>query len=265
MFRFLRHQCWLELITSSEMAVDLLPASTKCDTPLPCTRHLRIRWARYSVREESWIPIEPGALAQGVVRNSHGESPAPSYGINEKNQRHLFRANPNGAILKSTTYNPAGQVTQVTHANGDNEVYTFDPNTSRMNQYQYNIGATPTVVTGALTWNPNGTLQALSTTDGFNAANTQSCVYGYDSLLRIASVNCTKSGGVNVWNQVFAYDAFGNVTKTVPTGGTGIAFTPRIRSDHESLSQCDLHCGKPPERRYAFLHLGCELGQSCYD
>ena len=95
-----------------------------------------------------------------------------------------------------------------------------------MNQYQYNIGATPTVVTGALTWNPNGTLQALSTTDGFNAANTQSCGYGYDSLLRIASVNCTKSGGVNVWNQVFAYDAFGNVTKTVPTGGTGIQFTP---------------------------------------
>jgi len=95
-----------------------------------------------------------------------------------------------------------------------------------MNQYQYNIGTTPTVVPGALTWNPNGTLQALSTTDGLNALNTQSCGYGYDSLLRLASVNCTKSGGANVWNQVFTYDPFGNVTKTVPTGGRALDSRP---------------------------------------
>jgi len=34
----------------------------------------------------------------------------------------------------------------------------------------------------------------------------------------------------NRWNQNFTYDAFGNITKTVPVGGTGISFQPTYSS-----------------------------------
>jgi RHS repeat-associated protein len=138
--------------------------------------------------------------------------------------RPFSEANPNGSILQSTTYNPDGTIARLTHANGDNEVYSYQ--NGRMTQYQFNIGATPTSLVGTLTWNPNGTLQMLGLNDGFNSSNTQTCTYSHDDLSRIAAVNCTKSGGTNVWNQQFNYDAFGNITKSVPTGGTGISFAP---------------------------------------
>jgi RHS repeat-associated protein len=76
--------------------------------------------------------------------------------------------------------------------------------------------------TGALTWNANGTLGALNITDPFNGADSQSCSYLHDDLVRIASVNC----GASTWQQNFGYDTFGNLTKTVPTGGTGNSFQP---------------------------------------
>ena len=66
-----------------------------------------------------------------------------------------------------------------------------------------------------------------------NAANTQTCNYAHDDLARIAKVDC----GASVWQQNFSYDnnaysagvtagPFGNVIKTVPTGGTGSSFQP---------------------------------------
>jgi RHS repeat-associated protein len=39
--------------------------------------------------------------------------------------------------------------------------------------------------------------------------------------LRIASVNC----GNSTWAQSFSYDAFGNISKTVPSGATGASYT----------------------------------------
>src|ERR1039457_5249509 len=32
---------------------------------------------------------------------------------------------------------------------------------------------------------------------------------------------CQNTAQQNVWNQIFGYDAFGNITKTVPVNGTG--------------------------------------------
>ena len=46
----------------------------------------------------------------------------------------------------------------ITLGSGDNDAFTYDPNTDRMTQYQFNIGATVQSVVGALTWNQNGTL-----------------------------------------------------------------------------------------------------------
>jgi hypothetical protein len=65
-------------------------------------------------------------------------------------------------------------------------------------------------------------LTISKTTNRINAADAQTCNYTYDDLTRIKSVDC----GASKWQQNFSYDAFGNITKTVPTGGTGISFTP---------------------------------------
>lgn len=46
------------------------------------------------------------------------------------------------------------------------------------------------------------------------------CNYTHDDLVRIASVDC----GASKWQDNFTYDAFGNIVKTVPNGGTGSSF-----------------------------------------
>lgn len=121
----------------------------------------------------------------------------------------IYSAGPGGSQLASTVYNSASEPTIVTFASLDSDSFTYDPNTFRMAQYKYSVGATPKTVVGDLTWNANGTLGSLGITDQFNAANTQSCTYSYDDLARIASGNCG-----SVWSQTFSYDAFGNITKS---------------------------------------------------
>jgi RHS repeat-associated protein len=122
--------------------------------------------------------------------------------------------------LTSTVYNAASLTTQLNFGSGDNDQFTYDPNTYRMTQYKYNVNGQS--VTGNLTWNPNWTLGSLTITDPFNSANAQTCNYSHDDLVRIASVNCQAA----TWQQNFTYDPFGNITKTVPVGGTGNSFQP---------------------------------------
>src|SRR6266481_3553915 len=133
-------------------------------------------------------------------------------------------------LVISTSFNPASQPLTVGLGLGDSDGYQYDPNTGRMTNYTFTVGATPKSMAGNLTWNPNGTLSKLAITDGFNSGGTQTCKYGdptvsvpgYDDLARLIKVDCTAS----VWQQNFTYDAFGNLTKTVPTGGTGINWNP---------------------------------------
>jgi RHS repeat-associated protein len=80
-------------------------------------------------------------------------------------------------------------------------------------------------ISGGLTWNPNGSLQQLAILDPFNSADVQTCSYSADDLSRIASATCL-NGSTNVWGQTFSYDPFGNVTKTVPSGDTGVSWMP---------------------------------------
>jgi RHS repeat-associated protein len=122
--------------------------------------------------------------------------------------------------LSGTLYNAASQPTRLTFASSDTDNFTYDPNTNRMTQYKFNVNGQSVV--GNLTWNPNGTLASLAITDPFNSANAQACNYSHDDCTRIASVNC----GASTWQQNFSYDSFGNITKTVPTGGTGYSFQP---------------------------------------
>src|SRR2546427_6387234 len=82
-----------------------------------------------------------------------------------------------------------------------------------MTQYKFNVGATPQSVTGALTWNANGTLKTLAITDQHTTSNSQTCNYTYDDLTRIATANCGTA-----WNQTFGFDAFGNISKSATVG-----------------------------------------------
>jgi RHS repeat-associated protein len=105
------------------------------------------------------------------------------------------------------SYNSAGQVTNLIFGSGDSDSYTYDANTGRMTQYQFNVNGQSAV--GTAGWNANGTLASLNVTDAFNSGATQNCTYAHDDLSRLASVNCP-----NVWSQTFSYDPFGNLTKS---------------------------------------------------
>jgi len=123
-------------------------------------------------------------------------------------------------LVSSVSYDPAGHVTGLTYGSSDSDSFQFYPTTGRPYTYQFSVGATPTTNTGVLTWNTNGTLQQLAITDNVNPSNSQTCNYTHDDLGRVASANC----GSSIWSQTFGYDPFGNITKTVPPGATGMSF-----------------------------------------
>jgi len=122
--------------------------------------------------------------------------------------------------VTSTTYSPSNSSnppsSTVTFGNGspgDSDLYGYDPNTGRTTKFQFTVGATPKTFTGTLTWNADGTLGSLGIADQFTSANNQTCSYAHDDLSRARTVNCL-NGSTNVWNQTFALDAFGNVSKS---------------------------------------------------
>ena len=127
---------------------------------------------------------------------------------------------------------PAANTT-VNLGSGDSDTYTYDPNTGRMATYQYKVGSTPKYVTGTLGWNQNGTLGSLLIADGFDAANAQNCGYTYDDVARLQSVSCgpTNRDGTT-WGQTFAYDPFGNISKSVPISMTGISWLPGYNTNN---------------------------------
>jgi RHS repeat-associated protein len=130
--------------------------------------------------------------------------------------------------VASGTTQPIGAITQVTYGSADSDNFSYSPYTGALNSYVFHVGSQ--TVTGNLTWNANGSLQQLQISDQLNAANSQTCTYLYDDLGRIGlppgSIGKSVDCGATKWQQIFSYDAFGNIKKTVPTGGTGVSFTP---------------------------------------
>jgi hypothetical protein len=118
--------------------------------------------------------------------------------------------------VQSTTYYPSNPQTTVTYGNGspgDTDVYSYDPSTGRMNQFQFTVGSTPKAMTGAVGWNANWTVGTLGITDQFTPTRNENCSYVYDGLARIQSVNCL-NGQTTEWNQNFTLDPFGNLSKS---------------------------------------------------
>jgi len=107
----------------------------------------------------------------------------------------------------SGTTQPIGSLTQVTFGSGDSDNFSFDTNTGRPQLFRGTMGLLSN--TGSLTWNPNGSLGALSIVDQINPTNSQNCSFSHDDLGRVASANCG-----SLWNQSFNFDPFGNITKT---------------------------------------------------
>jgi RHS repeat-associated protein len=116
-------------------------------------------------------------------------------------------------LLSTTAYSAFGP-TALTFGSLDSDNFSYDPNTGRMTQYKFNVNGSSEV--GTLGWNANGTLKQLAITDPFTASNTQVCTNTYDDLVRLLSNNCGSG-----WSQAYAYDPFGNLSKT----GT-ISFQP---------------------------------------
>jgi RHS repeat-associated protein len=132
-------------------------------------------------------------------------------------------------ILTSVSYYDNGLPNIITLGTGDTSTYApwanLQPYTAT---HTFGTGTNNTI-THSLTWNSNGTLASLATTDQPNPANSQTCSFSYDDLERVVTNNC----GSN-WNESYSYDVFGNITKSGsapwPTSGTYNQSTNRYSS-----------------------------------
>jgi RHS repeat-associated protein len=161
----------------------------------------------YHVNATYWANGKLNVLNGGT--NPLPGLPAITYGVNSEGRASIVSAATGQNPVTATSYNVAHQVTGITFGSADSDAYTYDPNTGRMTQYKFNMGTGPQTDIGTLTWNANGTLGQLQITDQINTANSQTCTFGHDDLVRITSANCGA-----VWAQTFGLDPFGNLSKS---------------------------------------------------
>jgi RHS repeat-associated protein len=172
----------------------------------------------YHVTAGFW---ENGALKS--LASSISGLPTQTYNVDAMGRPNTVSASSGQNPVTSTSFDLPNFKTTVTYGSADSDVVTLDPNTGRMTQYKFNVGSQND--TGNFTWNANGSLGTLAITNQLNSLDTQTCSYTHDDLSRISSVGCL-NGTTHRWDQNFTYDAFGNITKAVPNGGTGLSFQP---------------------------------------
>ena len=119
--------------------------------------------------------------------------------------------------VTATQYDLRSNATNVTLGSGDIAAFGFDSNTGRMTSYAETINGS--TVSGTLHWNSNDSLQRLTITDPFNAADVQTCTFLHDDLARIGNkpgdtTNQSVDCGSTIWQQKFTYDRYGNITKS---------------------------------------------------
>jgi RHS repeat-associated protein len=153
-----------------------------------------------------------GAVKQLSNTNLTG-LPTITYGVDGEGRPYSVSASSGQNPLVSTTsYNVASEPLQLNLGSSDSDAFQYDGNTGRMTQYKFIVNGQSMI--GNLGWNPNGTLASLGITDPFNSADTQTCSYSHDDLVRIVSANCGTG-----WSQTFNYtadttNAFGNLNKS---------------------------------------------------
>src|SRR3989442_4137235 len=101
--------------------------------------------ANYHLNETYW--------ANGAASQLSGLPGLPTinYGVDGEGRRNSTSANSGQNPVTSATFNVASQPTQVNFGSSDSDAFTYDSNTGRMTQYQFNVNGQS--VTGALTWN----------------------------------------------------------------------------------------------------------------
>jgi RHS repeat-associated protein len=172
----------------------------------------------YNVSQSYWPNGAPDILSGNIGL------PTLTYGADGEGRSNAVSTS-SGQVSSAYYYNlyqSPNQLT-VTFGSGDSDVFSLDPNTMRMNKYQFNVGSN--TVTGAVGWNANWSLGSLNITDPFSSANTQNCSFSADDLARTAQANCG-----TIWGQNFSYDPFGNIQQTAIPGDGGITFAPCYNS-----------------------------------
>jgi RHS repeat-associated protein len=163
-------------------------------------------WEDGAAKQLSNLPGLPSITYGGLDGEGRVTTVTASTGISPANSVSYNNTDP------STSNEPLGALLSVsvgttTTGQYDSDSFTYDKNTGRLTNYTFNVNGQTDV--GALTWNANGSLQKLHITDGITGTqDSQTCNYSHDDLGRIAGVDCGTA-----WNQTFAYDPFGNITK----------------------------------------------------
>jgi RHS repeat-associated protein len=163
----------------------------------------------YHLTQSYWAHGAPYQLSglPGLPTISYGGAIGATSGLDGEGRFTQVTASTGQNPVTSTTYNVLAQPTQITFGSLDADTFGYDPNTGRMNQYQFSVNSQ--LDSGLLTWNANGTLQQLSISNAFNAADSQICTYVHDDLIRLTSANCGTAAG-----QTFSYDPLGNINKS---------------------------------------------------
>jgi RHS repeat-associated protein len=175
-----------------------------------------------------YIHLSESYFPDGQVKTlSVPTQPQITYGLDSDGRLYTATANSGTTpILTSTSYFDNGLPNVVTLGTGDTSTYTPYSNLQPWTA-AHTIGTSNNnTITHTLVWNSNGTLGSLATSDQPYPANSQTCSFSYDDLERVKSNNC----GTN-WNESYAYDVFGNVTKS------GSAPWPTSGSYNQSTNQ----------------------------
>jgi len=163
----------------------------------------------YHFNQTYWAHGAPNQLSQlvGLPAITYGASTGA--GLDGEGRITQVTAGTGQNPVTGVTFNTSSLPTQVNLGSGDNDIFAYDPNTLRMTQFKFNVGASSQSLTGNLTWNANSSLGQLGITDQLNSADTQTCNYNHDDMVRIATANCGTAA-----SQTFSYDPFGNVNKS---------------------------------------------------
>jgi RHS repeat-associated protein len=163
----------------------------------------------FHVNETYWphgAPLQTSQLV-GLPAIAYGGTIGSTVGLDGEGRITQVTASSGQNPVVGASYLGSSHTTQVNFGSGDSDVFAYDANTLRMNQYTLSVNSQS--LTGALTWNLNATLQKQVITDPFNSSDNQTCTYGYDDLTRLTSANCGSAAA-----QTFTYDPFGNVNKS---------------------------------------------------
>lgn len=165
----------------------------------------RIWAADFSQNSKTWLVTSETYFPNGAVSGLTVPGlAAVAYGLDGEGRPNIVSVG--GAQIASASFGAFGPVSATLPGGSDS--YQHDPATGRLTQFSF--AAAGGTDTGALSWNPNGSLRQLAVNDTIpGTVDSQTCSYSHDDLGRIAAANCGSA-----WSQGFVFDPFGNLVKS---------------------------------------------------